>query len=163
MSLSIVLSPFTGNIQVAKPDTVVTETTQEENKSEDKIPGVMTVAEFDDIIKASGVSALVVVRNKKVLLYQREFVKRVGYENLINLYNSENEYREEIKELFTNEKALSQYIETGLADNGASYIESVKNFAKIYNKHKEDFKKDPEFLLKLAVSISWSHAKTVKF
>ena len=107
MSLSIVLSPFTGNIQVAKPDTVVTETTQEENKSEDKIPGVMTVAEFDDIIKASGVSALVVVRNKKVLLYQREFVKRVGYENLINLYNSENEYREEIKELFTNEKALS--------------------------------------------------------
>lgn len=131
--------------------------------SVEKLPGIKTVAEYDEELRAAGNSASAVVQSKGHLIYQRELVDRVGYDLLSRTYRTEEDYREALTYLFTDEKALAYFIEAGVAGNGESYLEAVKNFGKIYNAHKAEITSDKDFLLKLAVSCSWSHSKLVTF
>lgn len=120
-----------------------------------------TVEEFDKLIKTKGNSASKVVDENGQLIYQREFVKRVGYDKLMRLYIDNADFREGIEYLFLSEKALEYFIEANPTLPGMSYSGAVENFCKIFNAHKEEIKKDWDFLLKLAIAVAISQSKKV--
>ena len=129
-----------------------------------KMPeGMKSVEELDKEIMAldkDSIGGVATTNGHK--LYQREFVKRVGYDTLIRIFRDEKQYEESLSYLFENEKALSYFIETGLADVGDSYLTVLKNFDLIYKQYKDEIIND-DFILKLAVATSWAFAQGVYF
>lgn len=125
--------------------------------------GIKSVEDLDKEIIALGENAISVAKSYGHKLYQREFVNRVGYDVLERIIRDEPQFVESIKYLFENEKALSYFIETGVGDNGDSYLTVLQNFDSIYKKYENEIKNDEEYLLKLAVTTSWAFAKDVYF
>lgn len=103
------------------------------------------------------------VQENKKLIYQREFVNRVGYDLLERIYRDEKDITSGLNYLFENEKALAYFIETGIGDSGDNYVTVIKNFNDIYQYDKYDIEADEDYLLKLAIATAWAFAKDVTF
>lgn len=133
-----------------------------EAKNGSIMKGIKKVAEYDAELKAKG-EPTKVAETSSQLVYQREFVKRVGYEAFNNLYSMKAEYRKGMEFLFHSKEAIAYFIEAGEFNASESPTQAILNFAKIYAKHGEEINKDRGFTLKLAVSVALSHSSPVAF
>ena len=120
-----------------------------------------TIEEFDEIIRNKGKKATDVIAENGHLIYQREFVKRVGYDNIMRLYVDNVDLREGIEYLYLSETALAYFIEANPYFQGMSYERAVKNFCEIFNAHKDEIKEDWDFLLKLAISVAFAMSRNL--
>ncbi|MDE5977565.1 MAG: discoidin domain-containing protein, partial [Turicibacter sp.] len=120
--------------------------------------------DYDALIKEKYNESKELTDEIKYLLLQRKFVERVGFHNLQRILNTDAEHYEAITWLFNNLEALELYILGGAIESGGSYTTSMDIFTDLYTKYHADFN-DPEhgeFFLKLATSLSLTHAKTVR-
>ncbi|WP_294168332.1 discoidin domain-containing protein [uncultured Clostridium sp.] len=114
-----------------------------------------------ELVKIKG-SAKDVANKYALQLNQREFVDRVGYDILEDIYRNEPEKRDAINFLFGNEKAIAYFIETGNKDSNDSLIKVLDSFYKIYSQHKNDLTSN-DVLLKLAIATAWASGSDIHF
>ncbi len=108
------------------------------------------------------------IANHLPIIYEREFVRRIGYHTLQTLYENP-EQKEAVEFLCNNQKAMSYFIDGGplVQGNGASAEKSMIAFSKIYQKHKEKLSdaSEHDFYLRLAISVAsaYSYPENVRF
>lgn len=135
--------------------------TKDYDISSEGMSDLLKVSDYDNILKAKTVEDN--IKNNENLILKRALVNRVGYNNLQALYSSSDEYKEGIKFLLNNEKALKYFITNGEVTYDGSYLSSIKSFCSIYNKHKDELldSSDDYFNLRLAVSISLAYSRDI--
>ncbi|WP_461809895.1 NPCBM/NEW2 domain-containing protein [Faecalimonas sp.] len=125
-----------------------------------------TLREYDNIISQAKPEEN--LSNNLPMVYEREFVNRIGYYALQTLYENK-EQKEAIEFLRTNRIAMSYFINGGplVQGNGASADKSMIAFSKIYQKHKDKLKdgREDNFYLRLAISVAsaYSYPENVRF
>ena len=124
------------------------------------IEGLKTVAEYDEILKNSSISENII--NNKMIILQRAFVNKVGYEALQRLASRGEIYAEGIDYLMTNETALNYMMTSGAINKYGSYSSVVRHFAEILDEHGADFAdtSDDNFNLRLAISIALGYSNS---
>lgn len=132
--------------------------------SNEYLASVKKVEYYDQLIKSNyNINSPITGEYEKLLL-QRTFVKRVGFNTIQSVAKIGKKYENAINWLVNNDKALKLYVTGGEIEGVGSYTTSMKAFADIYEKHKSDFEDQAngELYLKMAVSTSISHAKTIR-
>ncbi len=121
------------------------------------VPFIKTLDEYDEIIKGSDYESLA---NKNLLLFQREFVKRVGYDVLQSLANYKEEYLNILKWLMEDEELLNQYLLGGEPDG--NYVSSLKVLNELYQNYAQDLQgENKELYEKMMISLSLTHSANV--
>ena len=124
-----------------------------------------TVEEYDELIK--NYYGQEIEGEYEELLLKREFVKNVGYEQLMAFASYGNEYEETLSWLFSDIDHLKLYLLGGKPDG--SYINSLKVLAELYDTYKEDLENNDmisnvplkEVYRKMMISLSLTHSTTV--
>ena len=140
-------------------------TTADFDPSTEVIGGFRTVAQYDEEIKSKYSVNQQITDEIKHLLLQRTFTQRVGFYTLQKIANTGDEYLETIQWLLTNHNILELYVLGGELENGATYTNSLNVLTQLYTQYKDDFSdaQNGELYLKMAISLSLSHAKSVCF
>ncbi len=106
--------------------------------------------------------------NHRSTIYEREFVRRIGFYTLQRLYANE-EYRAAVEYLRTNHRAMEYFIQGGplIPAPGSTGENAMIAFAKIYQAHKAELDNPAEdhFHLRLAISVAsaYSYPDNVRF
>lgn len=132
--------------------------------SSEYLAGVKKVEYYDQLIKSKyNINSSITGEYEKLLL-QRTFVKRVGFNTIQSVAKMGEKYENAINWILNNDKALKLYITGGEIEGSGSYATSMKALADIYEKYKSDFEDQTngELYLKMAISTSISHAKTIR-
>ena len=134
------------------------------DESVEYLAGVKKVEQYDELIKKHSIDEEITGEYEKLLL-QRTFVKRAGFYTIQKVAKMGEKYESAISWLMNDVEALRLYVTGGEVENGGSYKKSLMALADLYEKYKSDFS-DPtngDLYLKMAISISLSHAIDVKF
>ncbi len=132
--------------------------------SNEYIGGIKKVEQYDELIKRHSIDEEITGEYEKLLL-QRTFVKRAGFYTIQNVAKMGKKYEDAISWLINDVEALKLYVTGGEVENGGSYKKSLMALADLYEKYKSDFNDSTngDLYLKMAISISLSHAIDVKF
>jgi len=132
-----------------------------------KLDFIKTIEEYDEILK--NLSLEDQINNKELVLLQRELVKHVGYDMLLNVAALDKTYEETLRWLMTDVDNLRLYINGG-EPTGGNYVSSLKILTKLYTNFKEDFnitKKSKydnvigDVYKRMAITLSLTHTSTV--
>ena len=132
--------------------------------SSEYLGGILNISDYDKLIQEKYEVSQQLTDEIKQLLLKRTFTKRVGFYTLQKIIAKGTDYQETIAWLFNNPHILELYIMGGEIDTAGTYTRSIEVLKELYHHYKADFS-DPangEFYLKLAISLSLSHAQTVK-
>ena len=133
--------------------------------STETISGIKTVAQYDKEIREKYEVDQQLSEELKLLLLQRTFTDRIGYHTLQNIAAQGTDYLNTINWLLNNKQVLELYVLGGTLEKGASYTNSINVLTDLYAKYNADFNdaQNGELYLKMAISLSLSHAKEIKF
>ena len=139
--------------------------TADYDPSTEIIGGLKSVAQYDEEIKLKYSENQELTEELKHLLLQRVFTQRIGFYTLQNIASTEDKYLETIQWILNNKEILELYIMGGELENGATYTNSLNVLTELYTRYKEDFKdsQNGNLYLKMAISLSLTHAKEIKF
>ena len=127
--------------------------------SNNKIDGLYPLSYYDEILSQESVEEN--IENNQMVILQRAFVERVGYETLQRISNKGQKYVDGIEYLLSDETALRYFIANGPVTKNGSYTRCVMAFSELLETYKaelEDASND-NFNLRLAVSISLAYSK----
>ena len=142
-------------------DFKLVETDYQEPVSNVKIEGLKRVADYDAILSKN--KPEVNLAQNKMLILQREFVNKVGYQTVKAIAETSPEHAEAIEFLMNNEVALENLITGGPASKEGSYTNAIRHFCSLYAAHGEDFENpaDNYFNLRLAISTALVYANPI--
>lgn len=131
-----------------------------------KLDFIKTLDEYDAILKDLTLEEQ--LNEKELILLQREFVRRVGYDTLQTLASLDKTYADTIRWLVSDVDNLSLYIHGGYPTG--SYINSLKELSRLYTNFKEDFNitkiskygnKTGDLYKRMAITLSLTHSSKV--
>lgn len=101
----------------------------------EKVDFIKTIEEYDEIIKSH--QGEEITGEFELALLQREFVSKVGYDYLQFMAGYRDDYRRTLAWLMNDVENIRYYILGGTPTG--SYINSVKELVRLYEKYKSDF------------------------
>lgn len=125
--------------------------------------GIKTVSQYDEILKQDYSIGQEITEEYEKLLLLRTFVNRAGYNNILTASLKNPEIKTAVEWLTTDIEALRMYVNGGEIESG-SYLTSLTALGDLYAAYKDDFsdEQNGELYKKLAISISLSHARTIR-
>lgn len=157
---------------IGQKDAAVGSLTAKNNPSENKLPEhIKTVEAYDaELVKRAPQEN---VEKHEMEILRRDFVQKIGYDVIVKYYNSDQNYRDTINWITTDQEALRYYITGGTLDKGGSYENSLKVLNNLYTAHKEDLKNEQrdaetgvvfgDLYKRTMISLSLTHASVVNF
>ena len=120
---------------------------------------LMNVSEYDEILRNNSIDKN--IKNNELTILRRDFVNKVGYDNLKRLASQNPDYNEAIRYLLEDITALRYFIVGGPVNPTGSYTASIKFFSDIYKQYSSELKSGSEdnFHLRLATSIALAYGK----
>ena len=127
---------------------------------------IKTLAEYDNELKNLSLDDQ--LNNKELVLLQREFVSRVGYDLLQNIATLDSDYEDTLRWLMTDVENLRLYI-LGGAPTG-SYTNSIKVLTNLHKNYRSDFDVDTiskygnkvgDIYKRMAITLSLTHSAQV--
>ncbi|HCW53608.1 MAG TPA: hypothetical protein DG753_07720 [Clostridium sp.] len=117
------------------------------------------VSEYDQILRNNSIDEN--MKNNELTILRRDFVNKVGYDNLNRLAAQNENYKNAIQYLLEDETALRYFMAGGPVNPTGSYTAAVKFFSDIYAKYSDELKSgdDNNFYLRMAVSIGLAYGK----
>lgn len=132
--------------------------------SSEYLQGVKSVSDYDKIIREKYNESHQLTDEIKELVLKRTLTQRVGFYTLQKLIAKSDDHKNTITWLLNHPHVLELYIMGGEIEKSGSYVQSMDVLTQLYHEYKDDFE-DPvngEFYLKLALSLSLSHAQTIR-
>ncbi|HAB65886.1 MAG TPA: hypothetical protein DCE23_00830, partial [Firmicutes bacterium] len=128
-----------------------------------------TVEEYNEIIESLYSNQNEITDELKFNLLKRELVKNTGQFTLNSFYNENEDNKEAVDWLMTNQKALNYYI-LGGKPLGNNYYKSLTEYSRLYRNYKNDFSdttvtkyntKLGDLYLRMATALSLTHSTKV--
>lgn len=120
--------------------------------------GVKTVAEYDREIAKYSIAEN--YKNNKLLILKREFVDRIGYQNVQNLYKSKpSEVKETLDWLFGDIENIQLFIEAGDYFSGNGY-NALNALVRLYSAHSDDMSN--LIYKKMLLATAAAYCRTIK-
>lgn len=137
-----------------------------EDNGNETVDFIKTIEEYDNELRNMSLSDQ--LKNKELVLLQRELVSRVGYDLLQNLAVLDKDYEDTLRWLMTDVENLRLYIMGGKPTG--SYTNSIKVLTRLHSAFKTDFNlttvskygnKVGDLYKRMAISLSLTHSAQV--